>query len=222
MEMGGMWGGFYRISLWVMRLAYINILWGLFTVLGLVFFGYMPATIAMFTVIRKWIQRDTDIPIFKTFLNTFKKEFVKANLFSLVLIFIGLILYVDLRYTGTVTESPFYPILLGGLFLSGVLYVMLILYIGPVYVQYNLTFWQYIRYAIMIGITNLHYSIMMIVIIMGLYYLFMRIPGLFPFFAASTISLVIMWCANLSFMNLVRKQGKVTNKESYKTNTNPR
>ena len=37
--MEGLIGGIYRYSEWIMRLAYINILWILFTLLGLVVFG---------------------------------------------------------------------------------------------------------------------------------------------------------------------------------------
>ncbi len=75
MQMGGIMGGFYRVSEWIMRFAYVNILWGLFTLAGLVLFGFMPATVAMFTVIRKWLMGETDIPVFKTFFASFKKRF---------------------------------------------------------------------------------------------------------------------------------------------------
>lgn len=217
MEMTGIWGGFYRISLWVMRLAYINILWILFTVIGFIICGYMPATVALFTVIRKWIHKETDIPIFKTFLGSFKKEFKIANLFGIILLITGAILYVDLQYVGTVNDSPLYPILLGGLFLAGVIYFILVLYIIPVYVHYNLSFWQYIKYAILIGLTNLHYSITMVLILYGLYLLMMHIPGLFPFFSISTAAFIVMLSANLSFGDLQRKQNKINNKDKLGT-----
>ncbi|MED3907322.1 YesL family protein [Geobacillus thermodenitrificans] len=35
---------------------------------GLIIFGFAPATVALFTVVRKWlIFRDDDISVFKTF-----------------------------------------------------------------------------------------------------------------------------------------------------------
>lgn len=220
MELAGIWGSFYRISLWIMRLAYLNILWILFTIIGFIVFGFMPATVALFTVIRKWIHREVDVPVFQTFLNSFKSEFKKANLFGIIILIIGIILYIDLRYIGSVVDSPFYPILLGVLFLAGIIYFILILYIVPIYVHFNLSFWQYMRYAIMIGLTNIHYSITMVVVLYGLYLLNMNIPGLFPFFALSTSAFVVMWIANLSFMDLKRKQDKIHNKEKMGTKTN--
>src|SRR5699024_12166732 len=73
-------GGYYRLCVWVTRFAYVNVLWILFTFLGLVFLGAMPSTVAMFAVIRKWVTGDKEVPIFKTFLESYRTEFVKANI----------------------------------------------------------------------------------------------------------------------------------------------
>ncbi|GLO66751.1 MULTISPECIES: YesL family protein [Oceanobacillus] len=206
MEVGGIWGNFYWLCLWIMRMAYLNILWGLFTLLGLIVIGFTPATVAMFRVIRKWLKKETEIPIFETFWSTYKEEFLKSNIFTIIIVTIGLILLVDLSFLGSITEHPIYPLLLSGLFLCGFIYLVLILYIFPLYVNYNLSRWLYIKYAILIGLTNLHYTITMMIVISGLYYLFMRIPGLIPFFSISTTGLVIMGISYLSFNNLDKKR----------------
>ncbi len=53
MQYTSMIGGLYRICEWVMRLAYVNLLWiGIFW-LGLVVFGFFPSSAAMFAVVRK-------------------------------------------------------------------------------------------------------------------------------------------------------------------------
>jgi uncharacterized membrane protein YesL len=57
--------GVYRFCEWVTRLAYLNLLWIMFSLAGLVVFGVMPSTIAMYTVTRRWLTEDVDIPIFK-------------------------------------------------------------------------------------------------------------------------------------------------------------
>ncbi|MDL4840270.1 YesL family protein [Aquibacillus rhizosphaerae] len=206
MEIRGLWGGFYTISQWVMRFVYINLLWIFFTILGLIFFGLMPATISMFTVIRKWIMKQTDIPIFQTFFITYKKEFLKSNLFMVVILVVGVFLYFNLRYAGFMVDSTIYPILLGGFIITTFLYMMLVIYIAPVYVHFNLSFAQYVKYAIMIGATNLHYSITIIVSICGIYYISMKVPGLVPFFSISVSAYIIMFGANLAFNNLVKKK----------------
>ncbi|BDG36084.1 DUF624 domain-containing protein [Saccharococcus caldoxylosilyticus] len=48
-------GKLYRVCEWITRLACINILWMLFTLAGLIVFGIAPATVALFTIVRKWL-----------------------------------------------------------------------------------------------------------------------------------------------------------------------
>ncbi|WP_084028990.1 YesL family protein [Bacillus sp. J33] len=62
-----------------MRLVYLNLLWIAFSLLGIVLFGFFPATAAMFSVVRKWIMGETDVRVFKEFWQTYRKEFWKAN-----------------------------------------------------------------------------------------------------------------------------------------------
>lgn len=205
MQLNGLMGGFYRISEWVMRLAYINLLWILFTVVGLLIFGFMPATIAMFTLIRKWIMGETDTPVFSTFFYTFKKEFLKGNGFGLIILIIGYILYIDFNYLAFI-EGPLYTFLLAIFFLIGIVYLIFILYFIPVYVHFDLKFKQYLKYSIMIGITNFHITILLVTGISLLYYISMKIPGVLPFFTISITGFFVMWTANLAFKNLVTKK----------------
>ena len=48
-------------------------------VAGGVVFGVMPSTVATFSILRKWVQGNFDMPIFKTFKNVYKKEFINSN-----------------------------------------------------------------------------------------------------------------------------------------------
>src|SRR5690625_6019457 len=73
----------YRIMEWISRFAYIQILWLLFTLLGLGLLGFFPATISMLAVMRDWFLSKPDSPIFRTFWSYYKKEFIRANLFGM-------------------------------------------------------------------------------------------------------------------------------------------
>src|SRR5690625_6922967 len=88
-----MMGRVFRWCEGIMRLAYVNLLWILFTILGLGIFGIFPATIALFAVTRKWVMGDRDIPVFSTFWQTFRKEFLKSTLLGWVLFVIGYMIY---------------------------------------------------------------------------------------------------------------------------------
>ncbi|WP_240353424.1 YesL family protein [Cohnella algarum] len=105
MEMRGMMGGFYKISEWIMRLSVTNVLWivcslpiwYMFLVLLqsettdqfistmiliaiLLPFTFFPATSAMFSVARKWVMGETDVPLFKTFFRNYKQNYLQAML----------------------------------------------------------------------------------------------------------------------------------------------
>jgi uncharacterized membrane protein YesL len=201
MELRGFTGGFYRLSEWIMRLAYVNILWIAFTFLGLVVLGFFPATAAMFAVVRKWVMGDSDIPVFKTFWNSYRTEFTKVNLLGLVIIVIGLILYIDLRI---------FPFENGWIFLSlrvilislFFVYLVMLIYFFPVYVHYDLKFFKHIKYALMMGIAAPLQTILLLVVTYAVYFIMVSIPGLIPFFSGSLLSYVWMWMAYQVFSKL--------------------
>lgn len=63
----------YSLSNWIVKICYVNLLWGIFMLVGLIVFGFFPATVALFTVCRKWVLGDRDVPIFSTFWSAYKK-----------------------------------------------------------------------------------------------------------------------------------------------------
>jgi hypothetical protein len=68
----------YRLSNLILRLVYINFLWILFSLLGLLIAGFFPSTVAMFTVVRIWVLGETDAAIFNMFWKTLNISFLKA------------------------------------------------------------------------------------------------------------------------------------------------
>ncbi|WP_235817560.1 MULTISPECIES: YesL family protein [Gracilibacillus] len=210
MQLTGIWGGFYRISVWVTRFAWLNLLWVAFTLAGLILLGLLPATFAMFAVVRKWVVQEYDISIVKTFFAEYKSTFVTSNLLGLVLYAIGYILSVFLNYTGLMADSSVYPILFGLFVIAAFFYTVLLLYIAPVYVHYQLTFWQYIRYAVSIGVVNLHYSICALTILTGIYFLSFYLPGITLFFSFSVSAYTSMFIIHIGFNQLLKKQQEQT------------
>lgn len=190
MELVGVTGRFFKTCEFISKMAYVNLLWILFTVLGLGIFGFMPSTIALFTVTRKWIMGERDIPVFKTFWTTYRKEFFKSTIFGALLFIIGYIIYVDLTLLPT---GGLFTFLRAGIFICGILYTILLLYIFPIYVHYDWKKTLYLRYALLIGIAHPHYTALITIGIVALYYICVTIPGLIPFFSVSLFSYVVMW-----------------------------
>ncbi|WP_407267950.1 YesL family protein [Radiobacillus sp. PE A8.2] len=187
----------YRLSEWIMKLAYVNFLWIFFTIVGLGVFGFFPGTVAMFTIIRKWLMKDVDAPIFKTFWHAYRKDFLRANILGFSMIVIGYLLYVDYRFfqsTGSLLQ-PISFIFIILLFL----YFVVFLYIFPVFVHYEYKLFEYIKYSLVIALGKPFQTFVMVMSSFILLFVFQFLPGLIPFFAGSLMSIVLMWIAANAF-----------------------
>jgi uncharacterized membrane protein YesL len=192
--------GLYTLTEWITRFAYVNILWIGFSLLGLVVFGISPATVAMFTIIRKWIMGESDIPVFQTFWNSYKKEFLRGNGLGIVIALLAYIIYIDLNYLklDSVIQIPLYLIIFA--------IVMTILYIFPVYVHYNVTLFQLFKNSFFIMMVNPVSSIMMLLGFVALFFVMKFLPALLFFFGGSLSAGIIMSSCYLAFQKVEKKQ----------------
>jgi uncharacterized membrane protein YesL len=204
MELNGLMGVLYRFAEWIMRLAYANLLWILFTLTGLVLFGFFPSTIGLFAVVRKWVRGEHDIPVFKTYWNTFRTEFVKGNILGFILSLIGCMIYIDLKFFQLQHGIPF--LFLSYLFIAlFFVYFLTLAYFFPVFVHYDLSMFQYIKQSFFIMISQPFGTIVMVAGMLVVYYIMLFIPGLIPFFAASLFAYVVTWIASRVFSRLENK-----------------
>lgn len=206
MPMNGFVGGFYKVSEIIMRLAYVNFLWIIFTLLGLVVFGFFPASTALLTVCRKWIIGEMDLPVFQTFFTAYKKEFMKSNVIGIVFLLIGYIIYIDLsiiREAHGLIRVIYFPVLL--IFIG---YLLTGFYLFPIIVHYDTKIFQAIRNSFMMMMMYPLSTIMMVFGTMAIYFLMTTIPGLIPLFAGSAFAFVIMWSALLAFSKIEKRQSE--------------
>lgn len=197
---------FYLLLEWIMWLAYINLLWIVSALFGLIVFGVFPATVAMFTVIRNLLIKDaTGKQIFKTFIFTYKREFLKSNAIGIIITAIGYLLYLDFLFVRNLMGFSYY-VFYTGLILVGIIYFIALLYIVPIYVHFELKLFQYFKHAVLIGIVSPFMTILMITGLILLYFLLVSIPGLIPLITTSTIALIMMSCTLVVFHRLEDKQ----------------
>lgn len=233
MEFRGIMGGFYRISEWIMRLSVINVLWivcsipfvfvvfPLFTVeeitadflrqylliLGIVApFTLIPATGAMFTVARKWVTGDVDVPLFKTYFRGYKENYRQSMLGALVFELIAAVLYVNYYFYSTQTSTLkllsflflLFMVLLGAAFLNYM----------SIMVHFHMKFWQIVKNALLLTIGNPLNSIAILVLNGVVFYFSTRFTFLIPFFMGSIISVVSFFMFYRSFERLREKVQK--------------
>jgi len=186
----GMMGRFYRFTEVISRLVYLNALWVLFTLLGLGIFGFFPSTIVLFTIVKRIVIEDKDTPIFRMYWNAYKEVFLKANVLGLILSSIGYVLYLDFVFLPV--DSAFYVIIRTLLILCSILYMIVLIYIFPLYVHYEAKIRLHLKNALLIGISYFHYSLGLFVFIAIWYYLNSSIPLLIPLFSVSFYSYINM------------------------------
>jgi len=198
-------GGYYRLCVWVTRFAYVNVLWILFTFLGLVFLGAMPSTVAMFAVIRKWVTGDKEVPIFKTFLESYRTEFVKANILGYIFFGIGALLYIDLQFLRT-QEGLLNLVLSHGILVLFFIYFIMLLFVFPIFVHFELKFTRYITWPLIIGIVHPIVTIAMILgTVVAFYILFKVLPALALFFGGSVMTFILMWGSAQTFAKFEKR-----------------
>ncbi|MFD2804762.1 YesL family protein [Litchfieldia salsa] len=213
MKLGGLSGRFFLISEWISRFAYVNFLWIVFSLAGLVAFGIMPATVALFSVTRKWVMGRTDFPIFQTFAKTFRKEFIKSNMLGLILFSFGYMLYVDLAYIPT--EGILLTLLRFSVLAIGFFFIIIVLYIFPVYVHYEWKTLSYIKYALILGASYPHFTFGMMIAMFILYLMLSILPGIIPFFSVSLLAYLMMYISYQVFSKAESYDGYEEKEESF-------
>jgi uncharacterized membrane protein YesL len=185
----------------ILQLVYINLLWVVFTLLGLVLIGIGPATLAMFTVLRQWIRGNTDIPIFPTFWDTYRTGFKEAAAIGVFYIIVGWILYIDLLYV----QSFFLRALL---FVVSFAYIVSLCYIFPIVAHYD---WKSIvlkvKCSVVFGISYLQYTLLLLIVLAFVYFILFMYPGVLTFFGISIGCYIIMWLTNQVFMRIEMQAG---------------
>ncbi|RKL66917.1 hypothetical protein CR203_13895 [Salipaludibacillus neizhouensis] len=193
MQLGGLMGGIYKISDMVMKLAYLNILWFLGVLSGLVVFGIMPATVSLFSVIRGWILNDDEMTIHKKFIETYKKDFFPSNILGLIILFVGYGFFINYQFLGSMNEeSSLTLIILVGNILVAILLGIFLLFIFPIYVHFDMSLLKKIKLSVMLGIIYPHITLVFIITVFLFCLLFTFIPALIFFFSVSGVAYCLM------------------------------
>lgn len=87
-----------RFAELIYKFVALNLIWLLFFLMGLGVFGFMPATVALFSVVRQWIKGEKELELFKMFFSYYKEVFFRSNALWLIFISIFYIIYVNFSF----------------------------------------------------------------------------------------------------------------------------
>ncbi|MEC1525936.1 YesL family protein [Neobacillus niacini] len=185
--------GFYQLAEKVMRLMQFQLLWILFSLCGGLILGFMPATVGLFTVIRRWMLGNEDNKSYTSvYWTTFRKEFWKANGLGLILSIMGFLLYMNFSLI-RFSHGVIYWCLLILVIMASILFIVLMLYIIPVYVHIENRFSRYFSISLLMGVSFPFHTLLMVIGFYLLLLLFKTVPGLIPFLSIGPISCLSMW-----------------------------
>ncbi|RKL66873.1 hypothetical protein CR203_13665 [Salipaludibacillus neizhouensis] len=176
--------GFYEVFEKLMNLAIWNTIWVLHTLLGLGIFGWAPATLALFSVLRKSKLEENEFPKMKTFFKIYKSEFIRANIIGFFILFGGLSIFFSF-YT-LLDMDMWLQVSFGALlFVVFILYIIVSLYIFPVAAHYQTSLKEHVRYSLMIGLAYLPQSFLLAFLVVLIGFIYQAFPGLILFYLVS-------------------------------------
>ncbi|GGF24021.1 hypothetical protein GCM10010954_23620 [Halobacillus andaensis] len=207
MQAGRLLTGVLALCNWVTHFALLNLLWIGCTLLGGIIFGIAPSTAALFSISRKAARGESDYRLAKTFFQTFRKEFFRANGLALTLTVIGVVCFYDLHFFRQF-EGGFYDFMSTVALVCCLTFLIVLMYIFPVFVHYDLNVFQTIKQALFIGFLKPSNLILMVITSLSTYYFFISFPGFIPIFGFTIFAHLNMWMALKCFENI--EEVKVT------------
>jgi uncharacterized membrane protein YesL len=208
--MNGVMGKVNVLCEWLFRLVLIQCYWVLFSLLGLVAFGLVPSTMAMFSVTRKLITNNGDVPLFQTFKESFFSQFWKGTGIGAILLIVTAILYVDYRFfIEHETLSAVAILILTISFFAG----MIVCFLFPIYAHYDVGVWEGIKKSVFVCLSHFHYGLLSMVgvgLLVGLYVMF---SGLLILIGGSTIAMFLTILGQKVFKNIEQKYLALQGKE---------
>lgn len=204
---GGAMFGLYRLFNWLAILAYLNLLWILFSLLGIGIFGIGPATIAVFSVIRAKLLENESGTIWRSFYLVFKNNFWRGNKLFII-IFSGFsFIFLDFA---VVRALPYHPLIaylvIPALIILTVLWVLISSYTFALQTHYQLKFWQIFRDAFWISgifpLSSLGIIFACFIVMVLTYW----IPAIIPFYLVSAPIFVVQLIALFTFKRIEAKK----------------
>lgn len=212
MQISGIYGGFYRISVWITRLASVNLLWFIFTlpffffvynlllvqtasemivtgliVLVLAPFIFFPATAALFSVTRRWIMKE-DIRLIATYWKYYKQEYRMSMIGGIWISLICLLLGIDFYFYTQTSQSDIFLVFL---IVVTFLFSIVTIHFFSIIVHAKTKIMRAFKNAMLITITN-PFLTLKIGIASGIviYLSFFMFAFLIPFFMGAIIAYV--------------------------------
>lgn len=182
---------------WFIRITKLNIVWFFSCLAGLFIFSLFPATVAAFSVTQQWAAGNNDVSIWKTFKQTFKVKYWRAQLIGFLLSLSFLALYADIRLFRALDSQLLSNILVVIMLILLLLLVTITLYVFPIAVQSNLRLKQIVKNALFSGLAYIHLTILNLLGVIGILFVSYLFPASIVFLTGGATFLWVTCMVNI-------------------------
>jgi len=163
-------------------------------------FTFFPSTAAMFSVARKWVTGEADVPMFKTFFKGYKDNFKQSMFGGIIYTILMVVLVVDYYFFANSGSGQ----IVSGIFIGLiVLAIVSLLNFFSMLVHYHMKTFQLIKNSVLITIGKPLRSITTAILVGFILFLsFTQFTWLLLFFTGSLIAAVAYWNFNLIYTKL--------------------
>jgi uncharacterized membrane protein YesL len=177
-------------------------------------FTFIPATSAMFSVARKWVTGDEDVPLLKTYFRSYKQNYLQSMLGGFIFVILAVILFVNMTFYGNTVKSFGFLV-----YLFIVLFVFLIAaYFNflSILVHFHMKLIQVITNSILLTLGNPIQSISILVVNGFIIFVSYSVMNgfLFVFFTGSLMAVSTFWQFNRNLQKIQNKFEKMNAKKS--------
>ncbi|ENH96489.1 hypothetical protein J416_10346 [Gracilibacillus halophilus YIM-C55.5] len=191
---------------WIIKIAWLNALWIVFTCIGLIVAGVFPATTAALGMARKWNRGQTEVSVLKEYKQLWKENFWQANAVGWIMTVIGGVLFLNYQVLRQL-ENQIPIIVVFAFYLVIFFYFITLAWVFPMLSHYQTKIWQYVKNAFIIGISKLPYTIGILFGMFVIIYFSLGFPSLLLFGTVSLMAVYIMFVGKLVFNKIDNQIG---------------
>ena len=185
---------FFDTLLWI---ACLNLLWSLFTLLGLGLLGAGPATAAAQIAVRKRARGDA-APLVRSFASQYFRNFGRANVLALPVMAVAMALAMNWNYFSG-SGDLFSQLVAAGIFVTAIFVAGATCYLFPMYARYELPLAQYLLLSSRFAFRHLAGTVILLFVSAAVFYASSTVPGLIPFFSIGAWLFVTGWLCDRFF-----------------------
>lgn len=186
--------GLMKVLEWSVSLAYLNLLWIIFTLAGGVIFGIGPATITVFSLVRKKFRIGNIVKPAAFFYHSFKENFRLGNQLFAVIGGSGAFLYIDFQLIQILPDYSFVSyVVIPAFIILVVLWLIVSVFVFGMITHYDLKFWDYFIQAFwLVLISPISCFIIVNTILINLFFINI-VPAAFLFYFITPSVFVSEW-----------------------------